>query len=217
LTPTAKPAPITVVTNGVDLDYFAPDSSIQRDKYTVVFTGKMSYHANVTAVLFFVQQVLPLIWEKEPKVHFQIVGKDPPEAIRQLAEDPRIEVTGTVSDIRPYLADATVAVCPVRYAAGVQFKILEALAMDTPVVTTTAGAAGLAPHSRESVLVAANEKEMSLQVLQVLLQPQLAEKMVENGRRYVEEHHSWVAGAKQLTQVYLQEIMASPQPSAVAQ
>jgi glycosyltransferase involved in cell wall biosynthesis len=114
----------------------------------------MSYHDSITAVPYFVQQVLPRVWTKDPAVRFRIVGKDPPEAVRRLVADERIQITGTVDDLRPYLAQATVAVCLVLCAVGVQFKILEAMAMGTPAVCTTAAFAGLDAQEGKEALVA---------------------------------------------------------------
>jgi sugar transferase (PEP-CTERM/EpsH1 system associated) len=211
LPPRARPAPTTVVTNGVDLEYFHPQETAgPRDSRTVIFTGKMSYHANVSAALYFAQEVLPRIWAQDPKVQFQIVGKDPPEAVRQLATDGRIQVTGTVDDLRPYLAQATVAVCPALYAVGIQNKVLEAMAMGTPVVSTTAGCAGLASDARlateerRQVLTAEDQEEMAAAVLRVLSDPALAGHLSAAGRRYVKTHHSWEAGARRLVEVYKQ-------------
>jgi sugar transferase (PEP-CTERM/EpsH1 system associated) len=205
LPPHARPAPITVVTNGVDLDYFRPqDDTGQRDSRTVIFTGKMSYHANIAAALYFAQEVLPRIWAQAPDVQFQIVGKDPPEAVRQLATDGRIQVTGTVDDLRPYLAQATVAVCPALYAVGIQNKVLEAMAMGTPVISTPAGCAALAAEESQAVLVSADEEKLAATVLRVLSDPALARRLSAAGRRYVEAHHSWKAAARRLAGVYEQ-------------
>ena len=209
LPPEARPAPITVVTNGVDLEYFRPPETGFFGKNpvsppTVVFTGKMSYHANVAAVLYFAREVLPRIWAKDPKVRFQIVGKDPPEKVRQLAMDERIQVTGTVDDLRPYLAQATVAVCPALYAVGIQNKVLEAMAMGTPVVSTLDGCAALAAEERQEILIAEGEEALAAAVLHVLADPALAERLGAAGRRYVEAHHSWETKARQLLTVYEQ-------------
>jgi sugar transferase (PEP-CTERM/EpsH1 system associated) len=205
LPPHARPAPITVVTNGVDLDYFRPqDDTGQRDSRTMVFTGKMSYHANIAATLYFAREVLPRIWAQDPDVRFQIVGKDPPEAVRQLATDGRIQVTGTVDDLRPYLAQATVAVCPALYAVGIQNKVLEAMAMGTPVISTPAGCAALAAEESQAVLVSADEEKLAATVLRVLSDPALARRLSAAGRRYVETHHSWKAAARRLAGVYEQ-------------
>lgn len=197
----ARPAPVTVVTNGVDLEHFR-FQPIPRDRRTVVFTGKMSYHANVAGALYFARKVLPLIWAQDPEVRFWVVGKDPPEVVLRLARDPRIVVTGTVEDLRPYLAQAAVAVCPLPYAVGVQFKILEALAMGTPVICTRAAAEGLEARPGEDLLVADNADEFARQVLQVMGDPALAERLGTAGRQYVETRHDWAIITGQLLAVY---------------
>jgi sugar transferase (PEP-CTERM/EpsH1 system associated) len=203
LPPTTRAAPVTVVTNGVDLEYFRPQEDAgQRDGRTVVFTGKMSYHANVAAVLYFARDVLPHIWAVDPEVRFQVVGKDPPETVQQLATDGRIQVTGTVDDLRPYLSQAMVAVCPALYAVGIQNKVLEAMAMGTPVVSTPAGCAALVADGSEEVLIAEGEEALAAAVLQILSDPALARCLSAAGRRYVEAHHSWEAGGRQLMGIY---------------
>jgi len=203
LSPQEQPAPVTVVTNGVALEYFRPqETSQQPDGRNIVFTGKMSYHANVAAVLYFARKVLPRIWTHDSEARFQIVGKDPPETVRRLATDERIQVTGYVEDLRPYLAQARVAVCPALYAVGVQNKVLEAMAMGTPVVSTPAGCAGLAAEGGRELLVAEGEEEMADAVLQLLANPALAERLAAAGRRYVETCRSWEAAARRLVAVY---------------
>jgi sugar transferase (PEP-CTERM/EpsH1 system associated) len=205
LPPQAEPAPITIVTNGVDLEYFQPQSHFPpRDAQTLVFTGKMSYHANVSGVLFFAQEVLPQIWARNPNVRLEIVGKDPPEVVQQLATDARIQATGYVDDLRPYLARATAAVCPVPYAVGVQFKVLEAMAMGTPVVCTSASGDGLQAQEGEEVLVADDPSAFAEHVLRLISDETLAKRLQIAGRRYVEAHHSWEAGARKLVETYNQ-------------
>ncbi|HIE39209.1 MAG TPA: glycosyltransferase [Anaerolineae bacterium] len=200
----ARAADITVVTNGVDLAYFRPPPNPKPEARspTVIFTGKMSYHANVAAALYFAREVLPRIWNCNPALRFQIVGKDPPEAVRRLAMDGRIEVTGYVEDLRPYLARAAVAVCPARYAVGIQNKVLEAMAMGTPVVSTSAGCAALEAGRGRELLVADGAEEMARAILDILSDPALAARLSAKGRRYVEAHHSWEAGALRLAGVY---------------
>ena len=106
--------PISVLQNGVDLDYFSPNPDVLQEIDSVVICGKMSYHANISMVLYFVRELLPLIREKIPTIKLVVVGKDPPREIRALAEDSRIKVTGTVEDVRPYLQSASVSVSPIR-------------------------------------------------------------------------------------------------------
>jgi sugar transferase (PEP-CTERM/EpsH1 system associated) len=208
LPPDERTAPITVVTNGVDLEYFRPQSDAdQRNNRTVIFTGKMSYHANVAAVLYFAREVLPRIWAANPEVRLQIVGKDPVEAVRQLATDRRIQVTGYVDDLRPYLAQATAAVCPVPYAVGVQFKALEAMAMGTPVVTTPQTGTALQAREGEHLFVGQSADEFATHVLRLLDDRELAARIGAAGRRYVEAHHNWNGLAVRLEEVYQRAIV----------
>ena len=203
LPPDVQQAPITVVTNGVDLEHFRPQSDAgRRDGRTVVFTGKMSYHANVAAVLYFAQEVLPRVWATDPRVRFQIVGKDPPEIVQRLATDRRIQVTGYVDDLRPYLVQATVAVCPVLYAVGVQFKALEAMAMGTPVVATPQTSTALLAREGEHLLIGESADDFAAQVIRLLNDRDLAAQIGAAGRRYVEAHHDWDRLAARLEEVY---------------
>jgi sugar transferase (PEP-CTERM/EpsH1 system associated) len=203
LPPGSRRAPVTVVSNGVDLAYFCPPTASRpRRGRDVVFTGKMSYHANATAVLYFVREILPLIRAAEPDVQLWVVGKDPPKSIRELAVDGRIQVTGTVDDLRPYLARAAVAVCPVRYAVGIQNKVLEAMAMGTPVVCTPAAFSGLAARQEDEILVGETPVHFASQVLALLSDPGRAARLAQAGRRYVEAHHDWQGAARRLVASY---------------
>jgi glycosyltransferase involved in cell wall biosynthesis len=198
---------ITVVPDGVDLEYFAP-RDLPRDPATLVYVGRMGYHANVTAVLYFVEQVLPLIWAQRSDVKLVVVGKDPSREIRSLARryGPRIAVTGYVPDVRPYLARATVSVSPLVYAVGVQNKILQSMAMATPVVTSRAGAPALRANDGEHVLVADDGAAFSHHVLQLLGEPALQRRIGEGGRRYVEMHHDWKQIVRKLQRIYHHEV-----------
>ena len=201
----ARVAHITVVTNGVDLEFFRPgDGESTAAAPTIVFTGKMSYHANVAAALFFAKRVLPRILERAPRAVFQIVGKDPPEAVQRLGTNGHIEVTGYVDDLRPYLAHATVAVCPALYAVGVQFKVLEAMAMGAPVVSTPACSGALAVEDGQQLLTAVGEEGVAAAVLRLIGDPALRHQLGAAGRRYVEAHHDWQIGGRQLLDVYEQ-------------
>jgi sugar transferase (PEP-CTERM/EpsH1 system associated) len=131
--------PITVIPNGVDLKYFAPLGGQAGDASTpiMVFTGAMDYFPNADAVSWFCQRIFPEIKKSLPGAQFHIVGRNPTRAVRRLARIPDVMVTGSVPDIRPYLAQAAVAVAPLRIARGVQNKILEAMAMGLPVVCSS--------------------------------------------------------------------------------
>ena len=202
-----KRAPVLVLTNGVDLDYFAPMDE-PRDPESLVFSGKLSYHANVAAALYLVQEVMPLVWARRPQVALTLVGQNPPSVIRALAADPRIRVTGYVPDIRPYLARAAVSVNPICYGVGVQNKVLEAMAMATPVVTTPRACGALEVRDGEHLLVAEGADMLAWQIERVLTDPALAADLGRNGRRYVETHHDWQATTERLEQIYQRAIEA---------
>jgi sugar transferase (PEP-CTERM/EpsH1 system associated) len=204
---TATPAPMTVLANGVDLDYFQSTNQ-PRQPETLVISGKMSYHANVTAVLHFVKNILPLIWHQRPQTRLWIVGQAPPPEVQALAADARIQVTGYVPDIRPYLTEATVAVCPLVYGAGIQNKVLEAMACATPVVSGARGLGALRAQDGEHVLVSETPETFAQHVLRLLADPDLARRIGAAGRQFVTHHHSWSALVTQLTCVY-QEAMES--------
>jgi sugar transferase (PEP-CTERM/EpsH1 system associated) len=200
-----KAAPsITVVRNGVDLDYFRPAPETVREKATLVFSGKMSYHANVTMVLHLVREILPRVWEQRPDVRLLIVGKDPPREINELAHArQRIVITGTVPDIRPYLQRATLAVVPLVYGAGVQNKVLEAMACATPVIAYQPAVAALSARIGEDVIVAQNADEFAAQLICQLEDSDNRQRIGWNGRHYVESYHDWDRIAAGLEAIYL--------------
>ena len=202
----SKPAPISVLPNGVDLDFFHPNPEVQRDEETLVFSGKMSYHANVSMVKFLVAEIMPRLWAKRPKVRLVIVGKDPTADVRALEADPRTTVTGTVDDIRPYLWRATVAVVPLVYGAGIQNKILEAMACGTPVVTTSRTLSSLGVTPGKELLVADGEDDFSQRVLDLLDDQVLQSRVGSAGANHVQVNHSWRAIAGKMLHHYFEAV-----------
>ena len=193
---------IAVLPNGVDLAYFGPKPASGRDRATVVMSGKMSYHVNATMVLHFVRAILPAIWASRPEVQLCVVGQNPPREIRALAQDRRIAVVGTVRDMRPYLQRATVAVSPLTYGAGIQNKVLEAMACGTPVVASPQAVSALEVRPGEDVLVSREPADFADTVLNLLGDPQQQQRIGEAGRRFVERHHRWDNIAARLVGVY---------------
>ena len=201
-----KPSPISVLPNGVDLEYFHPNPTIRREPDTIVFSGKMSYHANVSMVKYLVTEVMPKIWKRRPRTRLTVVGKDPPVEIKALAENSLITITGTVDDIRPFLWKSTIAVTPLIYGAGIQNKILEAMATGTPVVTTSKALSSLDAKPESDLLVGDTADGFSSEVLQLLENPVLQRSVGEGGLNYVRRHHNWNAIVSQLTDIYVQSI-----------
>jgi sugar transferase (PEP-CTERM/EpsH1 system associated) len=202
LSPEEASAPIVVLPNGVDLDYFTPADDRAREPATLVMSGKMSYHANVTMLLHFVREILPLIWAYRPDVKLWVVGKDPPREVMALAECPSISITGTVADIRPYLQRATIAVAPITYGAGIQNKVLEAMACATPVIATPQAVSALDVTPEREVMLALEPEAFATTVLQLLATPQRRWQLGQAGRRYVETYHPWATIAARLEEVY---------------
>jgi polysaccharide biosynthesis protein PslH len=200
--PASLPSPISVLPNGVDLEFFHPNSAAQRNDESLVFSGKMSYHANISMVKYLIAEIMPRVWEKRPRVRLMIVGKDPGAAILELGTDPRIMVTGTVEDIRPYLWEAAVAVVPLVYGAGIQNKILEAMACGTPVVTTSRTLSSIDAISGRELVVADGAEEFSRAILELLDNPEMRLDIGAAGLVYVRKHHSWATVAQEMLACY---------------
>lgn len=192
---------IKVVSNGVDLDYFKPQS-VTREPLRLVFTGKMSYHANVAAVEDLVHKIMPLVWRAQPQAQLYIVGKDPTDSVRELAKNPNVVVTGTVPDIRPYLASAAVALSTVRYGAGIQNKVLEAMSMGVPVVCSPQANSALQTRVGQDILVGDSYEEIANHVLDLLNSPAKQEKVGAAGRTYVETYQTWERSVSILENMY---------------
>lgn len=196
-----------IVPNGVDLDYFQPVPNQARESDTIIFSGKMSYRANEDAALGFASTLWPRLKEMRPNLRWLIVGSEPSPAIQRLAQDPAIEVTGYVSDIRPYLSRASVAICPLRIGVGIQNKALEAMAMACPVVASPIAGRAL-QHAEDDggIAIAKTEEEFLSACLRFLSDPSCAQATGAAARRFVERHHRWDCAAKRFLELYTQAI-----------
>ena len=193
---------VKVLANGVDLDYFTPGDVADRDRATIVVSGKMSYHANAAMVLHLAHHILPAIWALRPDVKVCVVGQAPPRQVQALTQDRRISVMGGVRDIRPYLQRATVAVAPLTYGAGIQNKVLEAMACATPVVAYPQAVSALAAQPGRDVLVGREPAEFARAVLGLLDSAEQQVRIGQAGRSFVERHHRWNVIASQLVGMY---------------
>ena len=213
-------ARVHVLPNGVDAEYFAPPDT-PRDPSSLIFVGRMAYHANCAAAAWLLSDIMPRIWARRPDARLSIVGAEPPAALRRLAKraGARVEVTGAVTDVRPYLTRASVSVNPLRYAVGIQNKVLEAMATATPVVATGAACAALRAVPGEHFLPAADAATCADAVVRVLDDAGLARTLGAAGRRYVEAHHDWHAATRDLETIYYDAIAAhaaADEPRAAA-
>jgi sugar transferase (PEP-CTERM/EpsH1 system associated) len=184
---------LSVVTNGVDLDFFNPHhpQRQQTQKPTLVFTGVMDYWPNIEGVQWFVERIFPRIRAAVPATALYIVGSRPTTEIKRLEHIEGIVVTGFVEDVRDYLAAADVCVVPLRIARGIQNKILEAMAMGKPVVTTSQAFEGINAVSGEEIISADDEEMFAAAVIDLLQDRQKAEIMGAKARQCMETHYSW--------------------------
>ena len=187
---------IEVIGNGVDSDYYAPDplraSPFQPGQVPLVFTGAMDYWPNIDAAVWFCHEVMPLLYQRWPNLHFVIVGRNPPTAIQSLASA-TVTVTGTVPDVRPYLQHAAVVVAPMRIARGVQNKILEAMAMARPVVAASQCVTAIDELARSDLFPALDVQDYVDQIAGLLLDQDSASAAGQRGRQCVVRHYSWSA------------------------
>lgn len=191
--------PVSVVGNGVDLEYFSPsgESSRRGESPTVVFTGTMDYFPNADAVRHFCRSIFPTVRAAVPGVHFYVVGRDPTRPVRALARERQVTVTAAVADVRVYLAHATVAVAPFRVARGVQNKVLEAMAMGVPVVGTSQAFEGLELIDGDGARRADDPHLFSEELAALLTDASWRRRCSRQARRYVEQYHRWdVQGAR---------------------
>ncbi|MFQ5774656.1 MAG: TIGR03087 family PEP-CTERM/XrtA system glycosyltransferase [Kiloniellaceae bacterium] len=183
--------------NGVDLDYFAPGAA-PYDPEAIVFVGRMDYFPNQRGMLDFCANVLPRIRAQRPGARLAIVGANPSRAVRDLANLPGVTVTGTVADVRPFLAGAAVAVAPLEIARGTQNKILESLAMGVPVVASEVAARGVDAVPGEHLLAAGSADDFAAQILRLMAHPAERRRFAEAGRARAETHHDWQASMRRL-------------------
>lgn len=179
----------TVATNGVDLDYFAAGGGASGR--ACVFVGAMDYMPNVDGAVWFAREVWAGIRANFPEAVFRIVGRKPTMAVQELARLPGVEVTGSVPDVRPFVAAATVVVAPLRLARGVQNKVLEALAMGKAVVAAPPALAALGTTPGSELLAATTPTEWVEAVGGLLADSERCQVLGAAGRRYVERHHHW--------------------------
>ena len=187
------PRPDNVVINphGVDHRHFTSTGPGPEEEGRIVFTGNMGYPPNADAIEWFVDEILPLVRDDLPGVRVSVVGADPLPSVRALAADSSVTVTGRVSDLRPYLDRAQVAIDPLRVGAGLQNKVLEAMAMGVPMVVTSVANEGIGAEPGHHLLVADTPEEFAREVVTLLGDRDLRTRMGEAARRFIVEEWTW--------------------------
>jgi len=183
--------PVAIPT-GVDIEYFAPEGHDAREERHLVFTGSMDWMPNEDGILWFAEQVMPLLRQRVAGVRLSVVGRSPTARLKALADQHGdIVVTGRVPDVRPWLTRGTASVVPLRVGGGTRLKIYEAMAMECPVVSTTIGAEGLPLKPGEHLLVADDPEGLAEACASLLLDPGMARGLALAAARYVRERFGW--------------------------
>ncbi len=203
---------ISVIPNGVDLDYFSravsqepasrsPLPATSNQQPAVVFTGAMDYYANIDGVVWFAEEILPLVKKEIPTIQFYIVGSNPTKKVLSLSYKNGVTVTGYVPDTREYLNRAAVVVVPLRIARGIQNKILEAMAMGIPVVATPKAFEGIEAQPGRDLILGENAEKIAAEVIQLIKKADLRRSLGDNARRIIEENYCWSKNLSQFDNI----------------
>ncbi len=193
--------PVESLPNSIDPDFFALRPQVS-EGHEIAFIGTTHVDANRDGLIYFMDEIFPLIERRLPSVQLKLVGGDPPPEIRAFGSRPNVEVTGYVKDVRTYMARAKALVVPLRSGGGTRLKILEGLSYGVPTVSTSIGAEGLNLVDGEQILIGDTPQAFADQVYRALTEPALQERLRLAGRQVVEERYSWQAVGRRL-QSYL--------------
>jgi glycosyltransferase involved in cell wall biosynthesis len=200
---------VVTIPNGVDCGRF-PFATDSREPDTVLFVGFFRHQPNVEAVCFFCREVLPLVRRDVPTVRFRVVGAYPTEAVRRLADEPGVEVTGLVDDIAAYYRASAVFVAPVLQGSGTRLKILEAMASGCAVVSTSIGAEGLGATDGVEFVLADTPDAMARAIVALLADPERRATLARRAREFVIARYDWDAIATRLIDAYRAALEGRP-------
>ncbi len=196
-----KNTPSFVIQNGVDHEFFSPQGREEKDK-EIVFEGSFSHPPNVDGAIYFATRILPIIQSQIPDVHFTIVGRSPTQEVKNLANE-HITVTGFVDDVRPYLDQAAVFVCPLRRGGGIKNKVLQAWAMGKPVIATTASIGGLSVSEGKNIMVRNSEESFAEAVIELLRTPGKRKQLGHNARNTILNNYTWDKKSAELEELMI--------------
>ncbi len=198
----AANCPVQVIPCGVDADYFAPQPDLEKGP-SVLFRGILSFPPNVDAARYFYYEIFPAIRRAIPSTRLILAGRDPAPLLRRLAAtDPGVTLTGSLPDLRPAMAQANVHVCPMRIGSGVKIKVLEAMAMEKTVVTTSLGLSGIAAVPGRDLLLADDPDTFAEAVIRLLRDSGLRRRIGSGARTFVVREHNWAVVAERYEGIY---------------
>ena len=197
-----------VIPNAVDTEFFQPSGGVV-EPGMILFFGAINYYPNTEGLLFFLDEVFPHVKRQHPGARLWIVGQLPPPTIMERAAEDVI-VAGLVDDVRPYLERAAVVIAPLRIGGGTRLKIVEAMAMGKPIVATNLGAEGLDVNAGEDILLADAAEDFADQVVRVLGDAALAQRLGEAARHSAESRYTWNSAVDRLERFYQELPSRSP-------
>ncbi len=198
--------PAYVIPNGVDTSFFSPHDW-QPEQYSLVFTGMMGYTPNDDGMLWFLDEIFPLVLKELPNTKINIVGNQPSDELRRHQSE-NVIVTGFVDDVRPYVWNSSVFVVPLRMGSGTRLKVVEALAMNKPVVSTSIGCEGIEVEHGNTILIHDDPSEFAGAVVDLLKNRELCLRLVEKGYKLVTSVYDWTVIGDRMLEVY--EVLDSP-------
>jgi sugar transferase (PEP-CTERM/EpsH1 system associated) len=193
---------IVVVPNGVDHDFFAPRKA--EKKYDLVFTGNMGYPPNVDAAEFLVNEIMPLVWKNSPGSKILLAGASPDRRVTSLQNE-KVTVTGWMEDIRDAYASAKIFIAPMRIGTGLQNKLLEAMSMKIPSITTPLANDALKAENGKEIMIGKSKEELAEAILALLADEKLYKKLEEGGYAYVKNNFSWEEANRLLNELMHQK------------
>jgi glycosyltransferase involved in cell wall biosynthesis len=195
---------VAVVENGVDTAYFQPQAR-RPQRGRLLFLGSLDWRPNLDGVNLLLERIFPAVRAAEPAASLSVVGRNPPESLRRrIAAMPGVGLHADVPDVRPFLADCSLLVVPLRIGGGSRLKILEALASCTPVVSTRVGAEGLRLEAAHDLIVVEDIDDLKNEIITAIRHPDVLQAQSERGREKVLEHYDWDRLAEQLERVWRQ-------------
>ncbi len=179
---------ITVVPNGVD--YYTYKLKDLPKKYDLIFTGNMSYPPNIDSVVYLVNEIMPLVWKQQPEINLVIVGAKPTAKVLRLKAE-KVNVTGWIEDISEYYSQSKIFVAPMQIGTGLQNKLLEAMAMKLPCVTSQLANNALGAIHKESIMIGNSEQEYAQHIINLMNDEKLCESLSQKGYQFVKENYTW--------------------------
>jgi len=192
---------IQIIPNGVDYEMFKFQENCKK-KYDLIFTGNMAYPPNIDSVIYLVNEVMPLVWKKYPTIKLVIAGAEPDKKVLQLASE-NVEITGWVKDITTYYAAAKIFVAPMQIGTGLQNKLLEAMAMQIPCVTSQLANNALGAEHQNSILIGNQPEEYCEHIISLLENKNLYNEIATSGYDFVKKNYTWEGTTEKLNELII--------------